>query len=643
MSRETEVLAASGEPSAGSPAPVQEESTDGPQPPAGAGAAATAEPGERRARAVAQADDRVAQPPDSTGRGWLSRRVVAIVLVLGYLANVAWRLYLVRHLDVPAAHADEDGYLVAARALAGGAGGFSTDNAAFRRVGYPLLISPVYWFTSDPWQVYRGTQVMNALINALTLPLAYVFGVRVLRTPRSWALAGAFVVAAMPAVVFYGEFAITDAVIATLGLCWLLLLHAWLTAGTPGRRLAAAAASGLVVGFIYVVHVRGLMLVLVQAMVVAVVLLLRRASRWSGLLALAGTAAAALLDPLLKYALADKIIILGRSPRKQAEDSVTTLHGMARAISNGFGQLWYLGVGTWGLGAVGLLAVTWLLLHGPTRRAQLRDNATAARLIVLGTALVATVFIAVGSSGALPPTEHRINYYAYPRYIHFLFPVWMLAGITALALLPRRRALLLSVASGGFVLLGAAEVFYKAHRSLGYRFDRFDAVETSFLGWTYDRFQVAEPTLVGLVLFALLALLLMRRRLAIPVMMALVLLHAAVMQVSTAQISETMVVGQYLPDTPRLVRDVKLGPGDVVAESYRVMWYFPYNHMREVTWDRIRLFNDELSAPPAEANVVIAPWRYQRSAGYADWDGTKYGFHRIAGDPHHYWAVWRRD
>src|SRR5690348_17123538 len=140
---------------------------------------------------------------------------IIVVLVVGYLIQVGWRLYLSRHLDAPAAHADEDGYLIAARALAGGPGGPSTENSAFRRVGYPLLLSPIYWFTSNAFTVYKAAQGINAIINALVFPLAYLFGRRVLRMPSRATLVAAFAAALLPAVVFYSEFAMTDAIIAT--------------------------------------------------------------------------------------------------------------------------------------------------------------------------------------------------------------------------------------------------------------------------------------------------------------------------------------------------------------------------------------------------------------------------------------------
>jgi hypothetical protein len=59
---------------------------------------------------------------------------------------------------------------VAARVLAGGPGADLSDSTLYPG-GYPLLITPAYWFSSNPSTVYHGVMVINAVISALVLPL----------------------------------------------------------------------------------------------------------------------------------------------------------------------------------------------------------------------------------------------------------------------------------------------------------------------------------------------------------------------------------------------------------------------------------------------------------------------------------------
>ncbi len=567
------------------------------------------------------------------------RRWLVAVLIVGFAVHVLWRLFLVRDLIAPAAHADEDGYLLAARALAGGAGGYSTENMLFRRAGYPLLLAPIYWFTSDAFQVYRSAQVVNAVINAATFPLAFLFARRVFAVSRGWAVAGAFVVATMPAVAFYGQFAMADAVLATLGLGWLLLVHGWLTATTRRARLASCAAAGALAGLIDVVHVRGIMVVLAQVAMAVLFRLLRRVSwRQVGLTVLA-TGLAVGLDPLLKMMLRDSIITQGSSPGGQTVSAITTVNGIGRTVARLVGQLWYLIIGTWGLAAVALavlLLALWPFWPPRRLRERLVDPATGTRTLMMLTTLVTTALVALSSSMSLPTWDHRINYFAYPRYIHFLFPVWMLSGLFALRSAPSRRV----VGLAGGLLAASTTVTYAAiHYSKAYRFLPFDAPETSFLGWKWDAIQVVNPTLAGAVLFALLVIALPRRPWTAVAVTAVITLNVAVMGVSVERISKPMVVDQYRADTPRLIRDAGLHPGDVVAESTDGPWYLPYNHMREIWWTRLILFSTRHDDVPEQANVVIAPYHSDQPRN--DWRPEP-GFRLVVADEHHGWAVWRR-
>jgi hypothetical protein len=581
-------------------------------------------------------------PPAQKRANWL-----LIALIAGYLIQIAWRLYLDRKLIVPGAHADEDSYLITARALAGGPGGPSTENAVFRRVGYPMLLSPIYWFTHDAFQVYRGAQVINALINALMFPLAYLFGRRVLAIPRrSVALAAAFAAAAIPAVVFYGEFAMTDAIIAALGLGWLLLVHRWLTAPTARARLIAAVGAGLDVGFIYLIHVRGTVLVAIHGLLVLTVLGLRRSRLRVAVGTVLGATFMVGLDLVLKLSIRHKMTLLGHSPKSQTEQAVTTLHGFVRAVSDGAGQLWVLGVATFGLGAVGLAATAWSFLRYRTLGARLRDPQEGGRLIVLGTALFATLFIAVSSAAALPPSDLRMNYHAYPRYIHFLVPIWLLVGVAALARASSRRHLLGLAAAGlGTLLVPAAIVYTKVHTANPLeRFMSFDAPETSFLAWNWDKMRVAQPTIIAVLAFAVLLGLVYGRSTRFVAFAALTVVFGVMMWFTTERISWPLVNFQYLGNTPRLVSDAHLGPGDVIAESTRIQWYWPYNHAREDYWNTLVRWDSYTQPVPPQCNVAIAPSDgFVNGEGvHVDWDGTTLGWHRIADDPVHHWAVWRR-
>jgi hypothetical protein len=504
----------------------------------------------------------------------------------------------------------------------------------------------VYLFTSDAFAVYRGALLTNAVIGATVFPLAYLFGGRVLGLPRVTALLAGFVAAAMPAVVFYSEFALTDGVLAPIIMVWLLSVHTWLTATTGRARVAWAVVAGLSAGFFYAVHARGVVIAFVHVLLCVAVVLLRRTSWRLAAASLVAAVAGAAVDPLLKMLTKGAIETLGRSPQGQTVDALTSVRGVLRMLLGADGQIWYMTVGTLGLGAVGLVTMIGALRDRRALRTELADREAGGRRIVLLIILVTTVLIALSSSAALPPTDNRINYFAYPRYTQMLYPAWFLIGLAALLVARelRRTAMLVGISSAVIAVTGAI-VYLRINFSAWAFFLPFDAPEIMVLGWRWDAIGIIRPSIAAIALLVAIAFVTHRHRRLLPVALAgVLLLHAATMVLVTARVSEPMVKVQYLPDTPRLVKDGYVHPGDTVAfgDAKNPTWYTKYNHMREVYWTRIILFDQLTQDVPAGATVVIAPWGPDVK-GIGHWDGTAHGYRLLVVDRPHAWAVWRRD
>ena len=96
----------------------------------------------------------------AAGQRWV------ILLALGDPAGARWlvqvglRLWFSRHQVMPLANPDETAYLVAARVLAGGPAADLSYSTLYPG-GYPLLITPAYWFSSDPSTVYHAVMVVR--------------------------------------------------------------------------------------------------------------------------------------------------------------------------------------------------------------------------------------------------------------------------------------------------------------------------------------------------------------------------------------------------------------------------------------------------------------------------------------------------
>src|ERR1700691_2899441 len=96
-----------------------------------------------------------------------------LLLVGGWLLQAGLRAWLSRAQVMPLASPDETAYLIAARVLAGGPAANLSGSTLYQG-GYPLLITPVYWFTSNPATVYHAVLMINAVLSATVMPLGYL-------------------------------------------------------------------------------------------------------------------------------------------------------------------------------------------------------------------------------------------------------------------------------------------------------------------------------------------------------------------------------------------------------------------------------------------------------------------------------------
>ncbi|WP_204005277.1 hypothetical protein [Virgisporangium aurantiacum] len=583
---------------------------------------------------------RVDETPARADEHRKPKMAVGVVIAIGFVVQLAWRLWLARGVVAPAGHPDEDGYLIAARVLTGGPGGYSTENEEFRRVGYPLLLTPAYWWPGDAFAIFHRAQVISALFGAAVFPLAALFARRVLGTPTRWAVGAGFAAATLPGVTFYSNLAMTDAVLPALFLGWVVLGHGWLAADTRGRRWAYAVASGALAGFIYTVHVRGTMVLAAHLFLMLIAVLARRVTFGPVLGSIVAAGALKSLNNVLLARIGDEIHLLGVSPGSQLGTALTVDWGIVTVVTRIVGQFWAMGVGTLGLGLVGLLAAVAGI--GDVRRRQ-------ARALTLLAVLVATGLIAAGSAVSLPFADHRLTYFAYPRYLHFLYPVWLLVGLAAARTASRRRRIQAVTATAALMVFSAAVVGLHVADLPPTPFIAFDAVESTLLSWQWSRLDLVGPTIVAIALCGLLVTAIGRSEKARPTasgkamaaaaLVVLVLLGGVGAEVTRERVTMPMVGPQYASDTPKLVRDLKLGPGDTVAEAWQVRFPDLFNHMREVDWAPI-VFFDANVPPPPQATVVIAPW--DPSGRGPSWDGRSWGMAFVAGAPRQGWAVWRR-
>ncbi|SEG33510.1 hypothetical protein SAMN04489712_104458 [Thermomonospora echinospora] len=555
------------------------------------------------------------------GMAWRRRGGMAWrswALVAGWAAAVCARLWSARARMSPAADPDESGYLAAARWLTGGPGG-DLSGHTFYQGGYPLLLTPAYWFGEDPATVYALVKVINALVGAAMFPLGYAL-LRRLGLGVWTAMPVAWAAALLPAVTFFGAFALADAVLPAILLSWLLALD---RCARRGGTYSAVGAS-LAACHAYAVHSRGAVMLAVHIVAFGFVALRRSEGRGRTLAAgfatvAAGCAAASVLNGLLRSALYPGG---ARDLAANIGGRVTTLEGQAWALSGAAGQLWYLVAGTWGLAGIGLAASVAALVRRGTR---VETRLTAAAL------LATTLGIAYASAAALPD-EHRVGNFAYGRYLSCVALVYTLVGAAALLRLPPAARLRLALAAGALMAVtGLWVTWYAGERLRTHLFIGFDFPEISFLTLDRTAFHLGRASLAALAL--LIAFVALSRAPApwAVVAMGLLVVNAAAMVFVMGPRSPRPQAGHPLP-----------GPHvGGVALDRSLHWEVRTRLLYPVWWTRMSDIDTRSERPAPDVCVVVVN-HPDGTPLEATWPGHPAGWRPHPGRAWTAgWAAWR--
>jgi hypothetical protein len=373
------------------------------------------------------------------------------VLWGGAIVLLAIRLVLSLARSGPVVMADEAGYLMHARVLAGGMPA-EMGSSPFYRGGYSLLLAPVVGLGDDPVLAYHGVLVVNALLAASLVPLLFVLLTRcfdVARGPAAWAaVAGA----AYPSVTALSQVALSENLLFPLMVAWLLAAGLLLRRPSAGAAVAAGACAAL----LWAAHGRMVVVAgLTAAMLPALAILRRRRDdaaasgtrrrhdllvAASGLIVLAGgLAGGSVLNSHLLERNYD-------GPRldetERALSSLGSLDGIVAVLENLAGHGWYLLVATLGLAL--------LLFAGEVPAACMRF---ARREPKTGDAvLLLTALTTVGlllASALWFSIRDRPDQLVYGRYVEPVAPVLIAVALGVLARtapIPRPRALVLGLA-----------------------------------------------------------------------------------------------------------------------------------------------------------------------------------------------------
>lgn len=571
-----------------------------------------------------------------------------MLLAVGWLVQVGLRLWFSRHQTMPLANPDETAYLLAARVLAGGPGGDLSGSTLYQG-GYPLLITPTYWFTSDPGTVYHIALVINALLSALILPLGYLAGRR-LGLGRPLAYGVATVAALLPPGFFYSEFVLTDAIFPVVTLAWLLVTHSWLTAASARGRCVAAAASALLAAYAYVVHSRGL--VMVAGLVVVGTFAAWRRARFRFSVLVAGLTGVVVMAVgwSLNHRLSLAIYPEGpRSLSATARTRLTTVLGVVHVVERAAGELWRLVMDSWGIAGLGLVVALGVMVR--------RDVRPEVRLMA-ALSVGVTTGIALLTPAALPWDQGEA--WASGRYLDGMIIVFFLAGAALLLRARMRLVLWCAAVCVGLFLLAALTVgaYIGGTVPVSGFGATFNFGEPAVLTWDWSGASVPLATGVTLAMLAVwLGLAAVLRRWwgavsdggasgavgALGVLLAFGACVAAVSLVAVGQmISHVSREGSLNTQaSDAMLRASGLRPGEQVAVDRRLNWQLWVPESFDVYWTSLEFFRPSRQPPPAGASVVEVRWRAGKSA-QASWPDAPPGWRIVASDQGDKWVVWRK-
>jgi hypothetical protein len=588
-----------------------------------------------RLPAASQVDTDASAVPARSHRAPRRRKwPFVLLLVAGWLVQAGLRAWFSRAQAVPLDNPDETAYLIAARVLAGGPGG-NFSGATLYQGGYPLLITPVYWFTSSPAAVYHAVLLINAAVSATVMPLGYLV-CRRLGLDRPAAYGVAMVAALLPAGFFYSEYAIADSIFPVITLAWLLVIHSWLVAGSPRARYTAAVGSAVMSGYAYTVHSRGSVLLAGLAVVAVFMFWRRPASRRSVAAAVLAVVVIAGAGYALNRYLVSVMYPEGtRSLPGELTGTLTSVHGVFHVAELAGGQVWRLVLDSWGIAGVGLIAGVAAIW-----RRSVRSDLRVMAFLAVGI----TIVIACLAPAGLGP--HQPLGWTSGRYLDGMIVTFFLVGGAMLLRAAPRPILAVTACVAGLTIVAAETVAVYAGTSLptgpG---KRFNLGEPAVLTQNWSRASVLVATAAALALlflwvfFAVLARYLPGLNAVMGVAVAAVSLVAvAQLTVHCSQVDNASARAEGIP---QMAAADALQPGQQIAIASNVSGILRIAQAFEVPSTQLQVFNPFCQPPPADVTVIDAAWPSGKAAR-ASWPDVPAGWQLVAASRLGSWVVWRR-
>jgi hypothetical protein len=439
------------------------------------------------------------------------------------------------------------------------------------------------------------------------------------------------VTALLPAGLFYGEYALSDAIFPVLVLAWLLVTHSWLTASATRKRYVAAAGSALLTGYAYAVHSRGMVLVAGYLGILLIMALWRRCRR-SAVLAGVVLVGCCVISWALNRRLEAVMYPDGpRSLTAEAASRLGNLHGIILVLEMATGQMWRFTLDSWGVAALGMAAVVVAIA---------RPRTSADARIIAGLAIAVTLAIAITTPAALPSNQSQT--WASGRYLDCMIVTFFLPGMVVLLRAGRRRLLIYAACVAPPTMIAALVVDAYAGSSVPTHVfgAAFNFGEPAVLTQDWTQANVALATAVALGLLAVWVAIAALLPGSARVFMLLAGLTTASV-VADVQMTENVGTANQAAARASAVGPVNsLRPGERIGISDSLGWQTWMTQVYEIPWSAVVFFNPSDHARPAGISVVEVPWQATQSE-QSTWPTAPPGWQITSSDQAAGWVIWQ--
>ncbi len=273
---------------------------------------------------------------------------------VSYLALVCFHVVMSLFMKGPLILADEMGYLGNARYLLGKGVMPNMVGADFFHAGYSILISPAFWLSSDPKRVYSFVLIINSIMISSLFLFLYYWLRHVLLLDHKISVWASLVTSFYPPFLLQSNIAWAENALIPLFILPAIFLHFMV----KRRSLTIGILFGFSVSFLYTVHPRPLLLLLISAFYLIYLVRLGYLPFMIGAISLITLLSNYLVTVSLHGYLRSLGWAAGGTPSiNRMLAQLLNIQGLLKTVVLMATQLWYLTVSTYGLAIVGFFVL----------------------------------------------------------------------------------------------------------------------------------------------------------------------------------------------------------------------------------------------------------------------------------------------